>query len=588
MRRGTIGRRLLSYLKPYVWPYFVCALVCMTVYSASAGIVPYLVRSLVDDVLQAGDNEMLRLLPIAIAATFLVRAAVNFGQSYLGEYVGQHIVFDLRQGLDERIQHLPIGYFDKVASSGILSRVTTDVLLVREALTEGAAALIRDSTTVIVVAAVAIYLDPVLAFITLLVFPGVVLPLQRLSRRMRRLSREGLDTLGTLAALLQETILGNRVVKAFGMEGYEKDRFATENTRLLGLYMRAARIKAFTAPLMEAMAAIAIAAVLWIGGSSVIGGGRTAGGFMAFLTALVLLYEPFKKVVRTNNVIQTGLGAAERIFELFDIEPEPASSGGASLNGFERGIRFEGVSFAYGAEHVVRDVDLDLPVGTTLALVGPSGGGKSTLADLIPRFYEVESGRITIDGKDLREIDVSSLRGLMSVVTQFTFLFNDTVRNNIAYGRPETAAEDIAAAAAAANADEFIKGLPQGYDTVVGELGVQLSGGQRQRIAIARALLKNGPILILDEATSALDSESERLVQSAIETLMKGRTTLVIAHRLSTVRRADRIAVVAGGRIVESGSHQELMDKGQAYKRLHDMQFRDETAARGTGDERAA
>ncbi len=576
MSGTSTGRRLLAYLRPYVWPYFVGALLCMTAYSATAGIVPYLVRSLVDDVLQAGDNSVLRILPAAIAATFVIRAAVNFGQAYLGEYVGQHIVFDLRRGLDEHIQHLPIAYFDKVASSGILSRVTTDVLLVREALTEGVAAMIRDTTTVLVLLVVAIYLDPVLAFVTLVVFPSLILPLQRLSRRMRRLSREGLDTLGALAALLQETILGNRVVKAFGMEGYEKARFSAENTRLLGLYMRAAKIKAFTAPLMEVAAAVGIAATLWIGGASVIGGERTAGGFMAFLTALVLLYEPFKKVVRTNNILQTGLGAAERIFELMDIEPEPTGLGGSRLGGFSGGIRFEGVSFAYGEERVVHNVDLELAAGQTLALVGPSGGGKSTLADLIPRFYEVDSGRITIDGRDLREIETASLRGLMSVVTQFTFLFNDSVRNNIAYGRPGTADEDVVEAAKAANADEFIRGLPRGYDTVVGELGVQLSGGQRQRVAIARALLKNAPILILDEATSALDSESERLVQAAVEALMEGRTTLVIAHRFSTVRRADRIAVIAGGRVLESGTHEELLEGGEVYKRLHDMQFRDD------------
>ena len=576
MSGTSTGRRLLAYLRPYVWPYFVGALLCMTAYSATAGIVPFLVHSLVDKVFQAGDNSVLRILPAVIAATFVVRAAVNFGQAYLGEYVGQHIVFDLRRGLDERIQHLPIAYFDKVASSGILSRVTTDVLLVREALPEGVAAMIRDTPTVLVLLVVARYLDHVLAFVTLVVFPSVVLPLQRLSRRMRRLSREGLDTLGALAALLQEPILGTRDVKAFGMEGYEKARFSAENTRLLGLYMRAAKIKAFTTPLMEVAAAVGIAATLWIGGASVIGGERTAGDFMAFITALVLLYEPFKKVVRTNNILQTGLGAAERIFELMDIEPEPAGLGGSRLGGFSGRIRFEGVSFAYGEERVVHNVDLELAAGQTLALVGPSGGGKSTLADLIPRFYEVDSGRITIDGRDLREIETASLRGLMSVVTQFTFLFNDSVRNNIAYGRPGTADEDVVEAAKAANADEFIRGLPRGYDTVVGELGVQLSGGQRQRVAIARALLKNAPILILDEATSALDSESERLVQAAVEALMEGRTTLVIAHRFSTARRADRIAVIAGGRVIESGSHEELLEGGEVYKRLHDMQFRDD------------
>ncbi|RMD82425.1 MAG: lipid A export permease/ATP-binding protein MsbA [Candidatus Dadabacteria bacterium] len=565
--------RLLRYLRPYLWPHFAAAIACMVLYSASSGIVPYLVRSLVDDVLARGDREMLRLVPGLIVLVFLVRGAVNFGQAYLGEWVGQHIVYDLRRDLDDKIQHLPVATFDRVASGTILSRITTDVLLVRQALTEGAAAMIRDATTVAVLVGVAFYLDFELAVVAFLVFPLIVLPLQRLSRKMRALSRRGLDSLGNLSALVQETILGNRVVKAFGMEAYEKQRFDVESRRLLKTYLRAARIKAFTTPMMEVLAAFGIAGVLWVGGESVIGGGRTTGGFIAFLSTLVLLYEPFKKLVRTNNIVQTGLGAARRIFDLLDMPGEPSQAGGVRINGLHDAIRFEHVSFAYGDEPVLHDACLEIRAGEVVALVGPSGGGKSTIADLIPRFYEVSAGRITLDGIDLRDIDLQSLRANIAVVTQFTFLFNDTVRANIAYGSLDRSQEEIEAAARAANAHEFILQLPNGYDTVVGELGVQLSGGQRQRIAIARALLKNAPILILDEATSALDAESERLVQRAIERLMAGRTTLVIAHRLSTIRRADRIVVVADGRIVESGTHEELLARGQLYKRLHDMQF---------------
>jgi subfamily B ATP-binding cassette protein MsbA len=399
---------------------------------------------------------------------------------------------------------------------------------------------------------------------------------------MRNLSHRGLDSLGNLSALMQESVVGNRVVKAFIMEGYEEKRFDVESRRLLKLYLRAARIKAFTTPMMEVLSAFGIAGVLWYGGTSVLGGERTTGGFMAFLAALVLLYDPFKKLVRTNNVVQTGFGAADRIFEVLDLESEPIGpSGELCIDGLRDAIRFENVTFAYGDDAVLHAANLEIPAGKVVALVGPSGGGKSTIADLIPRFYEVGSGRITIDGIDLREIDLESLRRQIAVVTQFTFLFNDTVRNNIAYGAADTDDAHIENAARAANADEFIERLPKGYQTEVGELGVQLSGGQRQRIAIARALLKDAPILILDEATSALDAESESLVQDAIERLVEGRTTLVIAHRLSTIRRADSIVVVEGGRIVETGTHEELHANGQLYRRLYDMQFRDGSTDEG-------
>jgi subfamily B ATP-binding cassette protein MsbA len=343
--------------------------------------------------------------------------------------------------------------------------------------------------------------------------------------------------------------------------------------------MRAARIKAFTTPMTEVTAALGIAGVLWYGGTSVMGGGRTTGSFLAFLSAVVLLYDPFKKLVRTNNIVQTGLGAADRIFALLDETAEDPTGGGERIDGLGDSIRFEHVSFAYHDEHVLDDVSVEIRAGEVFALVGPSGGGKSTIADLIARFYEVRQGRITLDGRDIRTIDLGSLRSHIAVVTQFTFLFNDTVRANIAYGRRITSEHDIVAAATAANAHEFIGELPNGYDTVVGELGVQLSGGQRQRIAIARALLKNAPILILDEATSALDTRSERLVQDAIERLMEGRTTVVIAHRLSTVQRADRIAVVAGGRIVEIGTHEELMERAGIYRSLFELQLDDGAAA---------
>ena len=575
--------RLYGYLKPYLWPHFLGAVACMVLYSATAGAVPYLVRALVDDVLTAGDRATLGAMPALIVVVFALRGVMAFGHTYLGEHVGQHVVHDVRRELSEHIQRLPVAYFDRVASGAILSRVTTDVLLLRQALTEGAAGMIRDFTTVCVLLGVTFYLDWALALVTFVVFPSVVLPLQRLSRRMRQLSRRGLDTLGDLSALLQETVVGNRVVKAFGMQGYEAARFDAESRRLLSTYLRAARIQAFTSPMTEVLAAVGIAAVLAWGGASVVSGGRTVGGFLGFLSALVLLYEPFKKLVRTNNLVQTGLGAAQRIFDLLDEPGEAAiDTGTAELHGLKDAIRLERVSFAYRSTPVLTDVDLTIPVGSVVALVGTSGGGKSTIADLIPRFYEVGAGRITVDGRDVREFRLESLRANIAVVTQFTFLFNDTIRANIAYGRPDLAVERVEEAARAANAHDFIRRLPLGYDTVVGELGVQLSGGERQRIAIARALLKNAPILILDEATSALDAESERAVQGAIERLMRGRTVLVIAHRLTTIRDAHRIVVVGEGGILEAGTHAELIARDGTYKRLYEVQ-REPQAQRSDG-----
>jgi subfamily B ATP-binding cassette protein MsbA len=434
------------------------------------------------------------------------------------------------------------------------------------------------------------------------VLPAIVLPLQALSRKMRSLSRRGLDTLGGLSVLLLETVQGARVVKAFGMQDYDRRRFEGENRRLRRLHLRAARIGAFTAPMTEVLSALGIAGALWYGGASVFAGGRTAGGFLAFMTTLVLIYDPFKKIARTNNLVQAGLGAAERVFALLDhpeedaesdgrqrvddesdggknADAESAGSSGKAVTGLRESIRFEKVSFSYSTVEVLHDVDFEIRAGEVVALVGPSGGGKSTIADLIPRFYETTRGRITLDGVDVRELALDRLRSIIAVVTQTTFLFNDTVRANIAYGRADQGDEALVAAARSAFAHDFIEKLPQGYDTVVGEMGVQLSGGQRQRIAIARALLKDAPILILDEATSALDSESERAVQAAVARLMAGRTTLVIAHRLSTIRRADRILVVEDGRIVESGTHAQLMEGAAHYKRLHELQLIEETSA---------
>ncbi len=577
--------RLLRYLRPYVWPRFTIAVIGMVLYSSTNGVMPYLVRGVFDDVFLHKREWALRMLPVVIIVVFLFRAAMAFTQSYLMDWIGQRVIADVRSQLNAHFLRLPLSFYNRTPTGTLLARMTNDVELLRSALTDAVASVMKDFTSLGVLVVVAFVMDWRLALIALVAFPLTVVPMLRLSRRLRRFTRKGQITLGKLATILQETIQGNRVVKAFGMEDYEIRRFDEESTRLVGLYMRAARIKAFVTPMMEVLASFGIAGVVWVGGQSVMAGGRTPGSFMAFLTAMLLLYDPFKGLTKTNNVVQQGLAAAGRIFEMLDEPSDVVEKPGARvLGGFADAIRFENVSFRYEAEPVLREIRLEIRRGEAVALVGRSGGGKSTLADLIPRFYDVTSGRLTIDGQDVRDLTLASLRAQIALVTQFTFLFNDTVRSNIAYGDVGTSMERIEAAARAANAHGFIEALPQGYDTVIGELGVKLSGGQRQRLAIARALLKNAPILVLDEATSALDNESERLVQEAIERLMAGRTTLVIAHRLSTIRHADRIAVLERGRIIEEGTHDDLIARSGEYRRLYDLQFRSEPLAAAGGE----
>ena len=570
-----IYRRLLPFLRPYLARFFL-ALGCMVVFSATSGALPFVVEHIFDDIFAEKNLESLRILPLIIIGVFVVRGLVNFGHTYLMEHVGQRIVEDLRNRLNSHLQYLSVAYFHNNPTGTILSRVTNDTTLVREALTQTSASMMKDATTLLALVIVAFVKDWFLAILAFIVFPLTILPLMQVYKKVRRFSRQGQGALGYLSALLQEAIQGNRVVKAFGMEAYEQQRFAEENRRIFRHAMRAGQLRAFVPSMVELVAACGIAAVVWYGGSSVIEGGRTQGAFVAFLTAMLLLYEPFKHLTRTNTAIQTGLAAAERLFEVLDEPPEVTDRPGARcLTTVARGVRFEQVSFRYGQEWVLRDICLNIRAGEVVALVGPSGGGKSTLADLIPRFYDVERGRICIDGADIRDITLQSLRAQIAVVTQFTFLFNDTVRNNIAYGGPSRPLEEVVAAAEAAYAHDFIAALPDGYNTVIGELGVRLSGGQRQRLAIARALLKNAPILILDEATSSLDTESERLVQAAIERVMTDRTVLVIAHRLSTIQRADRIVVIQDGQIVEEGGHEELLAYNARYRKLYDLQFQD-------------
>ena len=565
--------RLLRYLRPYVWPHFCGGVVCMLLFSATSAMLPFVVRDMMDQVFVDRDREMLVYVTVAAVIVFVCRGAGNFGQVYLMEFVGQRIVRDLRSALCEKLQWLSLAYIHRHPTGTLLSRVTSDVTLVRIALTSAVASLARNSTSVVALTAVAFYMDWFLAAIAFVAFPGTVLPVRRLTNQVRRATRRSQASTGTLTTILQESLQGSSIVKAFGMERYELDRFNRENREILRHSMKASRARAIMPAAMEWLAGLGIAGVVWYGGSAVIEGGRTAGEFFAFLTALFLTYEPLKHLSRTFPEIYQGIAGGERVFEVLDARLDIADAPDAvPAAPFADRIAFRGVEFRYRETPVLAGIDLEIRRGEMVALVGMSGAGKTTLSALVPRFYDVNSGSITVDGVDLRKLSLDSLRRQIGIVTQHTFLFNDSVRNNISYGDPGKDMDDIVRAAEAANAHEFITELPDGYDTVIGELGLKLSGGQRQRIAIARAVLKNAPILILDEATSALDSESERLVQDALDHLMKHRTSLVIAHRLSTISNATRIVVLSKGTVVEEGTHHELLARRREYSRLYSLQ----------------
>ena len=579
-----IRRLTREFLRRQATP-IVMALVAMGIVAAATAANAWLMEPLLDKIFVGRQIGLLWVVAAAVLGIATLKGFAGYAQSILMYRVGQRVVADIQRTLFRRLIGADLAFFHANPTGTLISRFVSDAALLRNASANVLVGIGKDAFTVAFLVVLMFYQDWALALASFVLFPVAIRPIASVGRRMRRATVNTQAEIGQFTTLLDQTFQGARHVKAYSMEAYETaraDRLIESVNRMLN---RAARIRSATSPVMETLGGIAVAGVILYGGYQVIEGTRTAGTFFSFITALLLAYQPMKTLANLTANLQEGLAAAERIFTVLDIEPEIRDAPGALplvVTGGE--IRFEAVRFIYpNGGPALNGAELLVPAGQTVALVGASGAGKSTVLNLIPRFYDATSGRVLIDGTDVRRVTLASLRAAIALVSQEVSLFDDTVRGNIAYGRFGASEEEIVAAAKAAAADDFIRALPQGYDTVVGEQGVKLSGGQRQRVAIARAMLKNAPILLLDEATSALDTESERQVQAALKVLMRGRTTLVIAHRLSTVVDADLIYVIDAGRIVEVGTHTELLARGGAYQRLYALQFADEAAPAETG-----
>jgi len=517
-------------------------------------------------------RRMLAVLPLVIVAVSAVKGVAYFGQSYLMSVISQRMIADMRRALFDKLVRLPPSFHARHHSGDLISRFSADVGMVQIAVTEALATYLRDGLTVVVMLANCFILDWKLSLMAFGAVPATLIPVVRFSKRLRSNTGSSVATLGYISELALEAVAGIRVIQSFCAEAWESRRFAQANGNWLKFERRIARVRSFSSPLMEVMAAVGIALAIWWVGAQILDNQLQPGKFFSFVAAVLLLYQPVKQLGRVGQTAILGAAAGARVFEILDVRSDVPDEGKEQLPTVREAIRFEQVRFSYGDREVLHGVDLTIRRGQVVALVGPSGGGKTTIANLIPRFWDPRSGRITVDGKDIREVTLQSLRQHIAVVGQETMLFNDTIRANIAYGRADVSADEVERAARAAQAHDFILQLPMGYETRVGERGVLLSGGQRQRIAIARAVLKNAPILVLDEATSALDAESERDVQRALDRLMElgggRRATLVIAHRLSTIRNADEILLIVDGRVVETGPHDELLARGGEYARL--------------------
>lgn len=572
--KAIIKRMLREHISPYR-KQVVIAVLCMIIVAITTAMVAKMIGPTLNLIFLNKDETMLMLIPLAVFAIITTGAAANYGSMLAMRYIGQRMVADMQVRLFSHLMKSDLSLFHSQSSGRLISRFTNDINLLRSAFTNVVSAMVKGTLTTTFLVGVMFYENPKLALISIGVFPFAIYPLIRLAKRMRRVSGKTQHQLGDFTATLDEIFQGARTVKSYNREEFETIRARTLIEKLTSLYMKAARTQAAASPMMEVLSGISIGLVIWYGGWEVMRGATTPDAFLSFIGAFLIAYKPVRSMSGAGGTLQEGIAAAERLFDVLDTPPKIIDAPGAKPLVIEKGnIIFKNVAFSYESGIIAADgINIDIPAGKTAALVGLSGGGKSTLMNLLLRFYDVQEGSIFIDGQDIKNVTIRSLREAMAFVPQESMLFDDTVKANIAYGRIGASDEEILAAAKNASADEFIRAMPQGYDTMIGSHGVRISGGQRQRIAIARAMLKNAPILLLDEATSSLDNESENNIQQALQKIMQGRTTLVIAHRLSTIVNADVIYVIEGGRVIESGSHENLLEKRGKYFQLYANNF---------------
>ena len=571
--------RILSYIKPYL-PRLIAAAICTVLAAAGNLYVPWIIKDVIDSVLAEKNAEMLNIIAAGIIIIFFIRGVCFYGQNYLMSYVGERVIIDIRSAVYEKLQRLSVSFYDKNKTGTIMSYVTNDVSALQAAMVQNTIDMITEGSVLIGSITAMVYLDWKLTLFTFCTFPFVLWLMDFFGKRIRKSGRRIQECTADITSILQETVSSARVIKSFVREDYEIERFCNQNFANFRANMKNAQLMALLTPVIEFVAAIGVTAIIWYGGHGVINGDLTAGSLVAFLVYAVNISNPVKRLTRVVGSIQKALAAAQRVFDVLDMKEEIAEIPGAkALPQIEGSVEFKDVSFAYDkGEPVLNSVSFKAEPGEVIAIVGPSGAGKSTIANLLPRFYDTTSGSISIDGNNIAEVKVASLREQVGIVPQETVLFNGSLYDNILYGRLEATREEVEAAAKAANAHNFIMEFPNGYETMLGDRGLNLSGGQRQRIAIARAILKNPRVLVLDEATSALDTESERIVQEALDRLMVGRTSFVIAHRLSTIKNADKILVLQRGRIVETGTHDELMANNKLYSHLYNIQYREKEA----------